>query len=180
MVLIKCRLMNLLQTFSAEGYLNKKMLLYQLKDIDYCTLDELAHDYYYDRIKPNLIRETVSELERLKSENYLVYVVSAGYDIYLKYAMEDLGIDGIISTKLDFCKNKFTGYYLNKDCLGEYKIKMIKEYLSQMNVKGENSIAYSDSNTDLPLLNYCNTGVVVCKSVPAWAIENRMEVLLWE
>ena len=61
--------------------INKFLLLNNLKGLNYELLSNEAEKYYKDVIKPNLIKETLFELEKLKKEHYEIVIVSGGYDI---------------------------------------------------------------------------------------------------
>ena len=162
--LSKSRIMRILQKFSREGSINKKMLLTQLKGLSFLKMNELAEGFYREMIRPNYIPEVISEVKRHKQEGCRLFIVSGGYDVYLKYVADEFGFEDYIATRLDFQEGKFTGRYKGEDCMNNTKIKLLKEYFGRENLKTCDSIAYSDSKSDIPLLKYCRRGVVVQKA----------------
>ena len=69
---------------------------------------------------------------------------------------------------------KLNGY----DLIGNKKTEALAKKFNQKSLVLEDSVAVSDSRSDLPLLNYCKRKIVVCHKRPAWST-NEMEVLLW-
>ena len=162
--LVKSRFMRVLQLLSREGYVNKKMLLSQLKGLTEQDMDKLAERFYLEVIRPNYIREVIAEVMRLKQENYRLFIVSGGYDIYLKYVAEEFGFEDCIATQLDFQDGRFTGMYKGDDCMKMNKVKLLREYFGKESLRECESVAYSDSKSDIPLLKYCRKGVVVTRT----------------
>ena len=72
------------------------------------------------------------------------------------------------------CTGKLYGY----DLIRANKVKKLKYVFGVSSLKQIDSIAISDSKSDLPLLEYCRKAVVVCKKKPKW-INSWMEVILW-
>ena len=74
-------------------YLNKRIYLECIKGLSESELNYFGREYYQNRIKSHLVKETVRELERKKAKGYRICVVSGGYDYYLKYFTEEFGIN---------------------------------------------------------------------------------------
>ena len=166
--LAKSRLMRIMQKFCREGFINKKMLLYELKGLSFTVMDSLAQKFYAEVIRPNYIAEVISAVKKYKEEGFRLFIVSGGYDIYLKYVAEEFGFEDCISTCLDFRDGKFTGRYKGADCMNNNKVILLKKYFGRENLRDCDSAAYSDSKSDIPLLKYCRRGVAVIpkKSAP--------------
>ena len=110
-------------------------------------------------------------------------IVSGGYDIYLKYFAQDYGIADVIATKIKMkdgiCKGSFDGI----DCLWENKLTLLNAYCIQQGIQidQEQSYAYSDSRSDLPLLSYVAHPVVVKRKESPLCVElNNQEIIVWE
>lgn len=161
--LVKTRLMRALQLFCREGYINKKMLLSQLKGLSEQEMTALAEKFYREIIRPNYIAEVIAEIRRLKQKGYRLFIVSGGYDVYLKYVAEEFGFKDCIATRLDFQYGKFTGRYKGDDCMNDNKVSLLKEYFGRESLRDCESVAYSDSKSDIPLLKFCRRGVVVTR-----------------
>lgn len=175
------QIISLLDYFSSKTSINKKIIAKQLTNESFGKLDKAAREFYQNQIRPNLINAVITELVRLKNEGYRVMLVSGGYDIYLKYFANEYGIkeEDIIATKLRFIKGKCTGTFEGKDCLFEEKIVRLnrlfpnKEYFYFQ--------AYSDSESDIPMLDWANQGIVVRKKKSKkWDYNNKYKEFIWE
>lgn len=159
-----------------QNSISKKIKLYQLKGFHKKELVLLAEQYYKNVVKPNLINEMINELLRLKNE-YKIYLVSGGYDLYLKYFVEDFGLDGYFSSKIGFIDDICTGRMEGEDCMYENKVKTLE---NSFNKAGCEIIAYSDSKTDMPLLAWADEGIVVSKKhSQKWAKDNKLKEIIW-
>ncbi len=157
--------------------INKRIKLWQLRGHKLSELQALAKEYYQERIKPNFIPEIIEKLFDLKDQGYSIYLVSGGYDIYLRYFAEENELSGVISTKVGFkgdvCLGKFDGI----DCLHDGKTILLDRYFSS---KPAFSIAFSDSRSDLPFLNWVNIGYVVSRDKhQGWVDKYKFNEIVW-
>lgn len=143
--------------------INKRFVLWRLKGADEAVMDNLAEQYYEKQIRPNFIRESVSELVSLKESGYRIIILSGGYDIYLRYFADEYGISDVISSSIAFRNNRCTGLLNGPDCLWGNKIMMLESYCKAKHIEIDKggSIAFSDSESDLPMLKYVNNRVIV-------------------
>lgn len=130
-------------------------------------------------VRKNFISEVVKQLEELKNKGYRIYVVSAGYDIYLKYFIEEFKLDGLMATKIKFKNDICCGCIDGLDCIGNNKITILNDYFKNEPVQEYQSIAYSDSLSDIPLLDYCKEGIVVSPEEKSWADNTKYKKLVY-
>lgn len=159
---------------------NKFMLLNNLRGLSENVLTNEAKGFYNDVIKPNLIKETITELRKCKEEGFSCIIVSGGYDVYLKFFVEEYGIDKLLCSRLKFVDGTFSGTLDGKDCMNEEKVARMKKYFCKDNLKDIDSVSYSDSKSDLPFLNYTKKAVVVSNRNPKWAKNHKFDILLWQ
>lgn len=158
--------------------LKKNILLKKIKGLSSDKLDEYARQFYKQFIVPMLIEESVNYLRKLKEEGYYIIIASAGFDIYIKYFANEAGVDKIICSQIGLKKGRCIGKLQDYDLIGRNKVRKIKKILHKQTLRDGDSVAVSDSHSDLPLLKYCKKAVVVCKRRPNW-VKKDMEVLLW-
>lgn len=167
--------------FPMAGF-GKKLKLLQLKGIGFEKLTKYAKQYYIDKIKPELISQVVDEMKNLKLQNYEIGLVSAGYSIYLKYFAEEYKINHLISTEIAFSRTKIRclGTISGKDCIRDEKPIRIKTHFLNQNINYKESISYSDSLSDLPMLLLTGSGVVVSESNSQhWAKQYKFKEIIW-
>jgi HAD superfamily hydrolase (TIGR01490 family) len=180
-IMYKLKFILLINKLFPKSSLMKKIKLLQLRGTSYKTLDHLAREYYTHKIRPNLIKPVLAEMQELKKQQYNICLVSAGYSIYIKYFALEYEINDLISTEIAFNEknNICLGKILNKDCIRDEKVKRIKSYYSQrINLNG--SVSYSDSITDLPLLEFTTRGVVISNiRSQNWSIKFKFREIIW-
>lgn len=162
---------------SRNPSIGKSLKLYQLKGLNEQLLEELGCQYYTDVIKPNLISATCEEMLRLKGEGFNIYLVSGGYNLYLKWFVKDFNIDGFWSTKIAFKEGACRGAFEGEDCMREQKVVVLNNFFHQ---KPDYSVSYSDSESDLPFLKWTTDCFVVSRNHSQdWARERGLKELIW-
>ena len=151
------------------------MILWQMKGVKYDVCDMLAKKYFEEELLPNVVQSVVEKLKGHLANGDSVCILSGGYDIYIKYFAQYYGVQEILSSKIAFqgvvCLGKMDG----KDCMRENKVECIRPLI--MNVK---TICYTDSQSDLPLLEAVEEPIVVSKGCPQkWATERKYKQIIW-
>ena len=82
-----------------------------------------------------------------------------------------------ILCKIKIENNICTGFLDGLDCMNERKIQYINKLFPS---KPTYSIAFSDSLSDIPLLQYATDGVVVSRNKHQnWVDNNKFKELIW-
>lgn len=167
-----------IERWSHGRILQKEMELKPLKGYTEEVLIQSAQSYYRDIISPNLIPEVMELIKKHQSEGVRIVLVSGGLGIYLKYFAEDYHIaqEDIISSNIAFRKGKATGRLEGLDCMAENKMRLLEQRFDKSLA---NTIAYSDSSSDLPLLQWVDKGVVVAE-IPTWNKDFGLGVTYWK
>lgn len=174
----KLKLIQVLDKLTGYKFsINKRIKLWQLRGHKLVDLQELAKEYYQERIKPNFIPDMIEKLLELKNQGFSIMLVSGGYDIYLQHFANEYGLTGVISTKIGFDGDVCTGKFYGIDCLREGKTKFLNQYYKE---KPNYSVAFSDSISDLPFLKWVNEGFVVSRNKhQAWSTINNLKEIIW-
>ena len=176
-ILRRLRIIGVVERITPGHSLNKRLKLLQLKGQDYHTLLSFAESYYNHCIKPHFISPIINELLSLQREGYLVGLVSGGYGIYLDFFVKDFSLDFCISTDIQFKNDVCTGKFDGIDCLNENKIILLNHKFRKKPVE---TVAYSDSESDLPLLLWVKKGVVVSHGLSQkWSVNNNLKEIIW-
>lgn len=175
-VLSKVRLWKFLNRIFPWSAIDKRFYLLQLHGFDISKLAEISFEYYKNVIKPHFINTVLEELLCKQKEGYKIAIVSGGYDCYLKHFCRDYNIDLLLCTRISYHRNRCCGTFDGKDCMSAEKVRRIRE--ASINLNG--SIAYSDSITDLPMLQLADKGVVISHNVAQqWAKQNNFQEVIW-
>ena len=174
----KIKIIQIVEKITRYNYsINKRIKLLQLRNQSYEELQLLAGEYYQEVIKPNFIPIMMEKLLDLQKQGYTVALVSGGYDIYLRYFMEDYGLDDLISTKIGFKNGNCTGKFDGIDCLREGKTILLDNYFDS---KPEYCVAFSDSQSDVPFLRWADEAHVVSKENHQKWVENyNFNEIIW-
>ena len=99
---------------------------------------------------PSLIRPgALAEIQKLKKDNYVVVVVSASPQNWIRQWADGNGVE-LIASKLEEKNGKITGKITGKNCHGEEKVRRIME---KYVISDYSAIhAYGDTRGDKPML----------------------------
>ena len=176
-ILNQSRILGVFRRLFPKRSIDKRFILRQLKGRTYEEMDKLAKEYYDAEIKPNLISPVVMKLLEFQKEGYEVIIVSGGYDIYLKYFAEAYNVKYVLSTSIEFRKGICTGFFHGKDCMFDNKIEYIKALVTGDYNKW---YAFSDSITDLPMLEIVGNPIVVSRGgLQNWADIRNIKQIVW-
>lgn len=141
-------------------------------------LNRLADEFYEQELRPHFIKPVHEYLRKLQADGYRIVIVSGGYDIYLKTFCKHFNINDIICTKISFTNEICDGTIQGLDCLLDNKIIMLESYLGRNN-DTKQWYAFSDSRTDLPLLNYVGNPYGIKRRIEnkPWIIENNFKLI---
>ena len=155
---------------------NKIWMLHLCKGLSFDTMQLAAEEFYEKEIVPNLIHETTDRLHELQKEGWRIVLISGGYDIYLRMFAKEQGIsiNDVICSKLQFKRGVFTGKMEGIDCMGENKIELLEQHFDRIKIESQ---VYTDSITDMPLLQWVDKGIVVRRK--HWAEANNFEQIIW-
>lgn len=142
--------------------IKKKLHLLQMKGLSKQDIEDAAKEYYIEYVKPNSFPYMRSLINEYKDKGYMVYIVSGGYSPYIRMYAEELMVDDVIANDFSYNKRgKFKGHIIRKDCMELEKIVRLDEYFADKDI--QESISYSDSLSDLPMLKWTQRGVLVSK-----------------
>lgn len=122
--------------------------------INYMDQREIE-EFYDDILLKYIYDEAIITMQKLKEEGYQIILVSASPYAYIKYFKKNSFVDKIIGTELEEVEGIYTNKILGRNCKGEEKVRRISEYLldHDLTIDFDNSIAYSDCLSDLPMLS---------------------------
>lgn len=158
---------------------HKQCVLFQLKGIDYTTLNRLGEIYFETMLRPAVIRPVIETMKQHLSRGDEVWIVSGGYDIYIKYFVRHYGLNGYFASEIAFdTKGICLGRMNGKDCMRAAKASILRQYFSD---NLSDTIAYSDSHSDLPLLLTVSSGFVISnRRHQAWVEKYNLQEIIWE
>jgi len=136
----------------------------------------------WDRyISPTLKKKTFERLKWHQKRGNITILASNSPQNFVDTIKENLNFDFAVGAKLEIKKNKFTGKTIPSLPWGKEKAKRIKEIIKEqrLNIDFKGSFTYSDSFSDLPILELVGSPVVVDpdEKLLQFAKENNWEIL---
>jgi HAD superfamily hydrolase (TIGR01490 family) len=124
------------------------------------AVEEIVREVLINLIDPYVYQEALDLIALHKALGRDVYVVSSSPEEVVKPLAEHFGVNGVIATKAEIVDGKYTGQ-LERYAYAEGKADAIRELAEQRGIDLSASYAYSDSFTDMPMLEAVGNPVAV-------------------
>ncbi|MCU9519594.1 HAD-IB family hydrolase [Corynebacterium sp. ES2794-CONJ1] len=114
-------------------------------------VERIVEESFHTVLCPTIYAEARELIRWHRNQGHRVVIISASADILVRPIAHELGIDDIIATQLAQENGCFTGEILFF-CQGEAKADALHRCAEQFRLDLSQSFAYSDSSTDVPML----------------------------
>lgn len=150
---------------------------------------DLVNETMHDVVVPIIYDDAIDLIEKHKSQNDLVVIVSSAPMEVVEPIAIHLGVDKFIATTARLDEDGNYSGELEFYSYGSFKPQAVKKIAEEFNIDLTKSYAYSDSITDVPLLESVGFPVAVnpdkelarIAKEREWQIEHfSREVSLWE
>jgi HAD superfamily hydrolase (TIGR01490 family) len=135
-----------------------------------------VRDVIIDVIDPFVYQEALDLIELHRQERRRIYIVSSSPEEIVRPLARHFGVSGVIATRAAIVDGKYTGE-LEFYAYGAQKAEAIRQMAERVGVDLEGSYAYSDSMTDLPMLEAVGHPVAVN---PDRELRKEAEVRGWD
>jgi HAD superfamily hydrolase (TIGR01490 family) len=112
-------------------------------------------------VLPLLVPGGRQQVERHRAEGHVLAILSSSPTYVTRPIAEALGIDEVLSTTFEVAAGEFTGRLVGPACVGRGKIHWAEDLVSRHDIDLTNSWFYTDSYTDMPMLERVGNQVVV-------------------
>lgn len=142
----------------------------------------LSRDFAETRLLPKIFPQALERIERHKADGHEIVLLSASLDVYLEFLAQMLGADVLICTKLLRQDGFLTGDLHGANCKGPEKLRRLLAHYGEKTIDWRRSYAYSDSSTDLPVLERVGTAVAVNpdRKLARMTIDRGWQIQYWE
>ena len=124
------------------------------------ALARQARVWMEERVVPTLYPEAESIVADHLAKGHVVAIVSGATKFVAKPLAEHLGSKHWLDTRLEVESGRFTGRVVEPICFEDGKIYWLQQLVEEQNVDLARSYFYTDSITDLPLLDLVGHPVV--------------------
>lgn len=131
----------------------KELSCRAFRGLDAAALDELGADFARTFVLPRLRADTTARLRRHQALGHRVILASASLEQYLAPLGTELGLDGVVCTRLERgADGRLTGRLLGANCRGPEKARRVRAWLAENGLENAELWAYGDSAGDAELL----------------------------
>lgn len=132
-----------------------------LKGRDVKYLEGLFDELFEKEIKNYFYKDVLDTLKEHKNKGRAIILISNSVELVVKRVCQFVGADFFLATKLEIKGGKFTGKIEDGIMYGKNKVEAIKKLTQENNLSLENSWAYSDHESDIPLFETVANPVVI-------------------
>ncbi|MFW6050507.1 MAG: HAD family hydrolase [Myxococcota bacterium] len=118
---------------------------------DEAALRDECREWYELMVRPHVSDDARREVARCREQGMEVAILSASTPYATAPLAEELGIDHVLCTQLEVWDGKFTGT-CEQLCYGHGKVKVAERWAERRGVDLDRSAFYTDSVSDLPML----------------------------
>ena len=144
------------------------MLRWSLSGQSRARLQDLADRFADEEVRAGLRPGAVSQIESHRAAGDRILIASAGADLVVEAIAKRLGIETVISTNLAWTgegKDQICArHFGSENCYGPGKLVQLRKCLETFDDfqrEAAHITVYSDSYSDLSVLEYADKGVVV-------------------
>ena len=127
------------------------------KEID---LAREAREWFGEMVEETIYPEAEVLIREHRQQDHVVAIVSGATKFVVEPLAERLGVDNLIYTRLEVENGLFTGRVIDPICFEEGKIYWLQQFIEEEGIDLAKSWFYTDSVTDLPLLELVGHPVV--------------------
>jgi HAD superfamily hydrolase (TIGR01490 family) len=112
-------------------------------------------------VLPLVVPGAREKIEKHRAEGHVLAILSTSPCYVTEPLAEVLGIEEVISTRFEIQDGQFTGRLLGPACVGRGKVHWAEDLVARRQVDLSQSWFYTDSYTDMPMLERVGNRVVV-------------------
>ena len=132
-------------------------------------------------LRPKIFSEAVSEIQQHKQQDTTVVLVTGSLDFIVQPIADYFNVDAVLAPQLQEQDGLFTGELTTAPLIAEAKAKAMRNFADQHEISLEESYAYGDSRSDLPMLECVGNPVAVNpgKALREKALKSGWEMHEW-
>jgi HAD superfamily hydrolase (TIGR01490 family) len=152
-----------------------------VKGWDVAQVSAIVTETLHQHIEPSVYAEALALMKEHRAAGRDVVIVSASGVEVVEPIAQMLGADHVIATRMEIVDGRYTGEVASYN-FGEHKAESISELAAERDYDLAECYAYSDSETDAPMLDLVGHGYVVNpdRSLRRKAAEHGWQTLTFE
>ncbi|MCG9129269.1 HAD-IB family hydrolase [Candidatus Poribacteria bacterium] len=151
------------------------------RNMDALQIQSSANDMFNEYLIKKVFPDAKTQIDEHKELNHQIVLVTGSLDFITEPIAAYFSADHVLSAKLEVQGSRYTGELTTSPVIGNEKAKIMAEYAKQEGVSLDDCYAYSDSLSDLAMLECVGIPVVVNpnKALRKKASETGWEIHEW-
>ena len=133
-----------------------------LRDRDEREVIDHCRDWYENEICSQYRDFVVDKVREHREQGHVVALLTGGTRYLNDHIAASLGIEHVLASRLEVKDGRFTGNAIPPLCYGRGKLTYAEQFAAEQGVSLEDSYFYTDSITDLPMLERVGRPIAVC------------------
>ena len=156
-----------------QAFLSSIHLLKGQKEQD---LEDRTFDFYQKEIQHRIRPEVLDTLHRHRQQGDLCVLLTSSSIYMSRLVQNQLGFDDILCTQFEVKHGIFTGLPQGETAFGPGKVTLAQNYVLANKIKLQECWMYTDSYSDLPILEAVGFPQVVC---PDRRLQKHAQKMNW-
>lgn len=132
-----------------------------VKDLTEVEIRQRTEKWYLDEVAPLVAPGSREVLRQHRQQGHELVLLTSSSPYEASLAAQHLGLDGWLSSRYEVREGRFTGDFLQPLCYGEGKVHYAERYAAEHDIELASSYFYSDSATDVPMLERVGHAIAV-------------------
>ena len=124
-------------------------------------LNTLHKEFMQKHIAPAMTEKGKAQIKQHRDNGDTIVIITATNRFVTQPIADAFMVDDLIATDPEIIDSKYTGKVAGTPCFQEGKITRLNEWLEKTSHNLQDSVFYSDSHNDLPLLEKVTTAIAV-------------------
>lgn len=116
------------------------------------TLKSWREEFLHQKIKPIMTKKGQQRVQHHRESGDTIVIITATNHFITEPIAELYGVDKLLATQPEMVDGKYTGE-CSSPCFANFKLDRLREWCDASQQSMDNSVAYSDSRNDIPLLS---------------------------
>lgn len=131
------------------------------RGMDAENVKALAQEMFEDALRAKIFPAAISQIQEHKEQGAAIVLVTGSLDFIMQPLAKFFAVDYVLAPQLREEAGRFTGELTTPPLIGEQKAEAMKAFAEEHGIALENCYAYSDSQSDRPMLECVGNPVVV-------------------
>ena len=133
----------------------------RLAGLEKTALERVAQACFERRMKPNIYTDAARLIGEIQQRGEAVIFATSSLQVLIRPLERFFGIEGSLAGDLEFRDGRTTGRLTGGSLFGLKKKTAVETWLEKNGLPPEEVCFYSDSYTDIPLLEFCGRPAAV-------------------